>query len=702
VPTTRWWFGLATDTSPVPNVPGPWTVTDTNLRLLSGTPRPASGSTAAASGSGSSAQSVRFVQYVSAPLAARTITGTARVMQSFSSNGVSAQVRPRIILRVVSGDGSTVRGTLLDWTGNLITTGGVQRWHLMDTALAAVAAQAGDRLVVDIGGQFSASRSVSLSQRAYTDPDATAADVDTANSRMTWLELVEPDPAGPPTDLAAVPGVDTADLSWTAPTTGGAVVGYEVRVNGGPPVAVGDVTAHTLTGLSPATDYTAEVRTLGDAGPSDWVPVAFTTLAGAAYRAVVRLGGRVWDVLAGTPPQLGPILPVSFGWAVPEDALGFPAQPDPDVCNLELVTADHADLAGVDIGTPMRVSLYTTASPTARPLATFRGRVADMEAAPHHLGLSWRLLGVGYDTDLGALQVGTAAWPQESGDARAARVVAEAGVTGWAAPAIGSTFEAREPAATTARAELLAVSDQAVSAEGTPYGPSRRVLVHPRTDANGDLTPSAPFGAAAVLRRTDALDVVAAGLVNRRTTWRRTKLLDATWVRIDHPGGPTTYGDTRGPAYPPQSVSVTDPRELADLVLDTTPGYRWLTGQPLRLELWADDGPALAVVSQWFYRDPDSPPFPWSGRAVLVRPIANSPDGSDTYAGMLTAATVRLEHDPARGGVLVVEFRLRPDIPAHSTVTMRWMDEPPAATWAEELAADPTGTWYDYYTTPRP
>lgn len=509
---------------------------------------------------------------------------------------------------------------------------------------------------------------------------------------------------GPPTSVVGTAtSSTTATLTWAAPTTGGSVTGYDVRLDGGAATSVGVDFDYDFTGLAPLTAYTLAVRATGPGGSSAWVSVVVNTPdvpLTADYRVMVRLGTHEWTADAGDPPELGPILPVSFGWAVPEDALGFPAQPDPDVANLELVTADYSDMAGVDIGTTMRVSFYVPGD--TRPLATFRGRVADMEASPHPMGLSWRVLGVGYFADTSSAQVGTSDWPQESGDDRAARIMAEAGYPGWTAPTIGSTFESRQARATTARAELEALTDAAVSAEGTAYGPPRRVLVYPVTAVNGDLTDAAPFKGAAVLRRTDALDVVSAGLVNRNTSWRRTKLLDAKWVRIDHPGGPTTYGDTRGPAYPPQSVPVTDPRELADLILDTTPGYRWLTGQALRLELWAGDDDELDMVSHWFYRDPDSPPFPWSGRAVVVEGVANSPDGSSSYAGMLTAATMRLEHVKGAGGRLVVEFRLRPDIPAQSTVTMRWMDEPVGATWADELATDPTGTWYDYYTRPRP
>lgn len=422
----------------------------------------------------------------------------------------------------------------------------------------------------------------------------------------------------------------------------------------------------------------------------------------AAYRAVVRIGSHTWDVDAGDPPTYGPTLPLSFGWAVPEDSWGFPAQPDPDLCSLELVTLDATDMSGVDIGTTMRVSLHARGD--ARPLATFRGRVADLEAAPHAhapTALSWRVLGIGYTADPSETSVGSGEWPQESGDARAARIMAEAGYPGWSSDAIGTTWEARQPAPVTARAALEDLAAQSVTGTDGGWGPARRVLFHPNTDADGELEAAAPFSGVALVRQTTDIDTITASLVNRRTSWRRTKLLDAKWVKIDHPGGPTVYGDTRGPAYPPLSVQVLDPRELADLVLDTIPGYRWLTGDALRLELHAADTETLATVGGWFYRDPDSEAFPWAGRVVVVENITQTPDASTTYAGMLSAATVVLEPSPV-GGRLVVLFRLRPDIPAHSTATMRWADEPAGATWADELAADPNGTWLDYYTRPRP
>lgn len=608
-------------------------------------------------------------------------------------------------IRRVNGDLTEVLDDVLPLTlTNESSTTGWKYWGLDVELAEPVPVQAGDRLFVELGGRCQPGSGgqglyVAVGQagvdQAY-NPGAGSA------GGRPWLDVTTIEPPSAPTALAAVPESDAVALSWTSGAGGGVVTGYRVEVVGGADDLVAG-SPHTVTDLDSLTDYTFRVRAEGPGGVSSWVYVDATTLAGADYRVVVRLGDRTWDVLAGDAPDYGPTLPLDFGWDVPDASLGFPAQPDAETCPLTLITATGADMAGVDIGTSMRVSIYTSSSTTARPLATFRGRVSDLEAEPHDLGLSWQLLGVGYTSfDLGAArQVGTGAWPQESGDDRAARVMAEAGMPGWASDPIGTVWEARNPAPTSAADVMRQISDAAVTTDGGAFDPTRRVLVHPITDADGELVSGSPFAGKAVVRRVDALDFLDAGVVNRRTTWRRSKFLDGRWVKIDHPGGPTTYGDTRGPGYPAQSVAITDPAELARMVLDTTPGYRWLTGQPLRLELWADDA-NLAIVRQWFYRDPDSSPFPWSGRAVVIQRAVQTPDGSTTYAGMLCGARLRLEYVKGQGGRLVVTFRLRPDIPADSTVTMRWMDEPAGATWADELADDPTGTWYDYYTTPRP
>lgn len=98
---------------------------------------------------------VPIVQYVSDPLGAQTISGTVkgqfRVYQD-----ASAQFCRAIVIRVVSGDGLTVRGTLLSHFPATLTS----EWNTFlenrsippaDAALTEVEAQEGDRLVIEIG-----------------------------------------------------------------------------------------------------------------------------------------------------------------------------------------------------------------------------------------------------------------------------------------------------------------------------------------------------------------------------------------------------------------------------------------------------------------------------------------------------------------------------------------------------------------------
>lgn len=85
---------------------------------------------------------------------------------------------------------------------------------------------------------------------------------------------IEPDPPTDPTDVVAVPGCFTATVTWDAV---GTADGYEVRIDGGSPLDVGDVTSHEFIDLDNATGYEVEVRAYNEFGESGWVPVLFET-----------------------------------------------------------------------------------------------------------------------------------------------------------------------------------------------------------------------------------------------------------------------------------------------------------------------------------------------------------------------------------------------------------------------------------------
>lgn len=120
------------------------------------------------------------------------------------------------------------------------------------------------------------------SGQSYRIPTASASHAATAsNSNSTTgrhLIVVLGDaltPPGTPTNLDEIHTADTATLSWDAST--GSVDGYEVRIDGGTPVDVGDVLEHEFTGLTGGTTYDLEVRAYGPGGDSGWALIEATT-----------------------------------------------------------------------------------------------------------------------------------------------------------------------------------------------------------------------------------------------------------------------------------------------------------------------------------------------------------------------------------------------------------------------------------------
>lgn len=106
---------------------------------------------------------VLAVQYVSDPLAAQTISGTVKGILAARESNTGANARAQMRIRVVTNDGSTDRGVLLDFdtsalTNELTTSASpfpnvkYPRGYTGDGgALSSVTAQAGDRLVIEIG-----------------------------------------------------------------------------------------------------------------------------------------------------------------------------------------------------------------------------------------------------------------------------------------------------------------------------------------------------------------------------------------------------------------------------------------------------------------------------------------------------------------------------------------------------------------------
>lgn len=119
-------------------------------------------SIAESGGSGDNFRDLLAIQYVSDPIAAQTITGTLKGQMLMSESATAANMLAQLILIVVSGDGSTVRGTLFGGTTSTalqdeITTTIRNQMNppisISPVTLTSVAAQNGDCIVAEIGAR---------------------------------------------------------------------------------------------------------------------------------------------------------------------------------------------------------------------------------------------------------------------------------------------------------------------------------------------------------------------------------------------------------------------------------------------------------------------------------------------------------------------------------------------------------------------
>ena len=89
----------------------------------------------------------------------------------------------------------------------------------------------------------------------------------------TLEEIVTPEPCDAPTNLSASNITETsAEITWN-----GTATTYEFKLNGGEAETL-TTTTKALTGLTPNTAYTVEVRSICEEQTSDWVSANFTTL----------------------------------------------------------------------------------------------------------------------------------------------------------------------------------------------------------------------------------------------------------------------------------------------------------------------------------------------------------------------------------------------------------------------------------------
>lgn len=156
---TRFYFPLDTAAPVNPDFTAAWNYTSEAVRRALASSKGSSSVTAGTQvGPWTAGNYALDRQYISAPLAAQTISGTFKgqlmVREYADTDNVAAVL---ICVKVVSNDGSTVRGTLLTLNyyggaAEFINNATHRNKKIADgDALSSVAAQAGDRLVIEIG-----------------------------------------------------------------------------------------------------------------------------------------------------------------------------------------------------------------------------------------------------------------------------------------------------------------------------------------------------------------------------------------------------------------------------------------------------------------------------------------------------------------------------------------------------------------------
>lgn len=467
MPTTRYYFdGTAPAVSPA--YTGVWTDQEDagRLSLIATPPTIATSSAAGDKASTVPSASVLVRQSVGpANLPAATLSGTARaVVRVFSTFGTSSNAYVRFVVKVVSGDGTTVRGVLADFTALTKTPNSTNTASRIagPVPLTPVTSQAGDRLVVELGADMASGLSDTLSfstTPGSSTGDLPFADGNTSATLLSWVELALDDPPSSPLDLtqtAATP--NSVTVAWTAPT-GTPPTSYEVRVDGGSPIDVGDVTTHTVTGLTPATGYLIEVRALNGVGASAWASVTATTSAG--YRPRPGIASQAILAAVGLNPDPdGPDAPAQQWWdADIDDAWTYNAARSEGLVSYTIGYASRTPLdkpqtlavtvavvvpigEAIAIGDRFRLRLGAALA-AALGLAeddAIRATaiVTDVQADPtavwslpgHGPAILYTVTATGWLARYGATGLDGTGWPTETPGARLARILIPLGLAG--------------------------------------------------------------------------------------------------------------------------------------------------------------------------------------------------------------------------------------------------------------------------------
>lgn len=210
----------------------------------------------------------------------------------------------------------------------------------------------------------------------------------------------------------------------------------------------------------------------------------------STYEVEVTLGTYTFTVTsADTPAEdtVNVLDDLELEWHAPTSD-PWPWQPEPVTLGIGFMTRDAANLAAVDIGTPMQIKVTSD----AHPIAAFSGRVSDLKADPRRFGgddvMFYDITGVDYTVDLAQTNI-TLVRPLETKAARLSALIAAVAaadgptIEGFTSPPGSATIAPVTAYQTEALDELLEYTRQVPLNDLEDYS---RTLMVPRTTA-GDL-----------------------------------------------------------------------------------------------------------------------------------------------------------------------------------------------------------------------
>lgn len=407
---------------------------------------------------------------------------------------------------------------------------------------------------------------------------------------------------------------------------------------------------------------------------------------------------------------------LTAGWEIPESG-AWPAQPDPVEATIRLWTDDVANLADVNIGTPMSI---VAVDQVGDVFLTAHGRVGEMTARPVRRPsgtfMLYTLPCVDYTVDYAELPIViTEEWPAESADDRFARIAAAITAAGGApldppADTGSAAFKALAAGTTTAGA-LVADHLRQIAVDGT-YGPERYLLtpvvVADELDHFECVLLERTVDAALLPGTFDVVDGlltlvfpddIADGLVDAcdldlETPWKRLKYRAANQVTVTADGYTAIVRRPGPPVKLELSSTLTDVDaidRMAQLYLPDVDESNGWVADTFTLYAWRTPS---AITPAWFpdhRADPASPAVYVMPIAVVGIPPELNLAGNIAYAGQLSRVQLTIADQKTR-----VEFALRRQLPlgiGDDAASWDWVGtEFPTITWDD---VDPDMSWYE-------